>query len=401
MALALRQYNNNTHTMKIAYFLHTTSRTDGSTKAFLHLINQLKRTDTEVLVILPNRQGLYQYLQDCKIPTIALRYSFRSSTYPSADTIKDKILFIFRLFGRLIVNSLATIQSINIIRLFQPDIIHTNTGVLSIGYHVARFCRIPYVWHLREYSAWGFHTYPYPSFRTQQRRLKQSHTICITKALQHHYQLTHTPQSHVIYDGVLPLSATTYNPNKAKYLLYAGTFSDVKGILPLINAYTEYVVKCPSALPLWIAGTGSESYIQKIKDLIDHHQLNNHIHLLGMRDDIDLLYQKATALVVPSLSEGFGFITAEAMFNGCLVIGHDVAGTKEQFDNGKSLTGEEIALRYTSQQQLVEHLLHLTHIDITQYEPMILRGQMAAAQLYATEVHAQKIFTLYQTIANQ
>lgn len=41
------------------------------------------------------------------------------------------------------------------------------------------------------------------------------------------------------------------------------------------------------------------------------------------------------ALIVPSPFEAFGLITAEAMFNKCLVIGRDTAGTKEQFDNGQ------------------------------------------------------------------
>jgi glycosyltransferase involved in cell wall biosynthesis len=35
----------------------------------------------------------------------------------------------------------------------------------------------------------------------------------------------------------------------------------------------------------------------------------------------------ATALIVSSYHEGFGFITVEAMFNGCLVIGNNKGGT--------------------------------------------------------------------------
>lgn len=55
---------------------------------------------------------------------------------------------------------------------------------------------------------------------------------------------------------------------------------------------------------------------------------------LGMRKDIYSLMKDAMALIVPSYWEGFGFITTEAMFNGCLVIGRNTSGTKEQFDNG-------------------------------------------------------------------
>ena len=159
--------------MKIAYLLHTTSLTDGSTKAFLHLINQVKKTGIEPLVILPNKQALYQHLHAQQIPCVALRHGMRPATYPPYKTIADKILFLPRLLGRLAINALATIQSYMIVRRFHPDIIHTNTGVVSIGYHVARWLHIPHVWHLREYGAWEFHTYPYPSLCAQQKRFQK------------------------------------------------------------------------------------------------------------------------------------------------------------------------------------------------------------------------------------
>ena len=388
--------------MKIAYFLHTTTMTDGSTKAFLHIVNQMKKNNIEPLVILPNRQTLYQYLQERDIPCVALRYGLRPATYPLYNTIKDKLLFIPRLLGRLAINSVATIQSCAIVCRFHPDIIHTNTGVVSIGYHVAQWLHIPHVWHLREYAAWEFHTYPYPSLRIQQKRFRKPHsyTICITKALQQYYRLECTPTSQIIYDGVQSISTVTYANNKDKYLLFAGAFCDVKGILPLIDAYAEYAQQCPFALPLWIAGAGPDTYTQKIKDKIRFYQLTDQIRLLGMRSDIEDLYKKAMALIGPSLFEGFGFITAEAMFNGCLVIGLNVAGTKEQFDNGKDITGEEIALRYETQEQLIQYLIQLTNAPITRYEPMIHRGQVTVMKLYTTEVHIQQILTLYNTIVS-
>ena len=113
--------------------------------------------------------------------------------------------------------------------------------------------------------------------------------------------------------------------------------------------------------------------------------------------------QETIALIVPSRSEGFGFITTEAMFSGCLVIGNDVAGTKEQFDNGQRLTEKEIGLRYTTQEQLVQHLLDITesvhnNTFTHMYEPMILRGQRVVKQLYTTECNAEQIYQFYKNI---
>ena len=83
------------------------------------------------------------------------------------------------------------------------------------------------------------------------------------------------------------------------------------------------------------------------------------------------------------------------MFCGCLVIGNNTAGTKEQFDNGKEITGEEIALRYSSQEQLIKHLIDVTNNPALQYEAMILRGQTVAQQLYSTEENANMIYNFY------
>ena len=89
-----------------------------------------------------------------------------------------------------------------------------------------------------------------------------------------------------------------------------------------------------------------------------------------------------------------------------MVVGHDVAGTKEQFDNGVELTGEEIALRYTQQEQLVQHLLDITDavekgVFKEHYEPMILRAQQVVKQLYTSERNAEQIFQEYQEILKQ
>ena len=89
------------------------------------------------------------------------------------------------------------------------------------------------------------------------------------------------------------------------------------------------------------------------------------------------------------------------MFSGCLVIGNNVAGTKEQFDNGLELTGEEIALRYTAEAQLVQHLIDVTNNPIEQYEPIILRGQEVVRQLYTAEMHVEQVYDLYKKITTK
>lgn len=389
--------------MKIAYFLHTAKATDGSSKAFLHLMHNLLHKGIIPLVILPQEGKICQILHNMNIPYVVLSWEAHPSTYPYSLTFKDKLLFIPRLAGRLFVNTLATLQSIKIVRKFQPEIIHTNTSILAIGYYTALYLHIPHIWHIREYGALDFNYYYYPYRQKQLNRYHKdgSYTISITKDIQCYNALTNWCNSKAIYDGVLPLNSLYYNVNKSDYLLFVGSLQKAKGIVPLIHAYAEYCKKMHSPLPLLIAGGGSNGYKQQIIDIMKKYGITDQVKFLGLCKDILPLYQNAKALIVPSLFEGFGFITAEAMFSGCLVIGNDTAGTKEQFDNGLEMTGEEIALRYTKQEELVQHLIDVTNNPTRHYEPMILRAQQVVAQLYSTEKHAERVYEFYNYILNQ
>lgn len=387
--------------MRVLFVTSSTILHGGASKAFMQMLMGLISMGVKPLVIFPDKNGLYQLLQAKNINCIALNY--RMSVYPWSKSLKDRLLFIPRLFGRIIVNNIATIQLISIIKHFKPDIIHTNVSVMAIGYYAARLLKIPHVWHIREYGDLDFKLYYYPTSKVQRNRYKRnySYTICITKDVQKHHQLEHTKSSKVIYDGVLSFSEQVYMKNKKPYLLFAGRLEQAKGIMPLIDAYAQYCKQHLFPLPLYLAGSGTPEYTQLIKDKIQDYEIEDKIKLLGMRNDILSLYKEAKTLIVPSLSEGFGFITAEAMFSGCLVIGNDIAGTKEQFDNGLELTGKEIALRYTTQEQLVQHLINVTNELTEHYEQMILRGQQVAIQLYSSEQHTQSVFKFYKEIISR
>lgn len=389
--------------MRILFVSSSKDIHEGSSRALIQILNGLIPLGIKPYIILAHKNSLYDYFIENKIECSVLNHKYRMSVYPIEKSIKGKILFIPRLLGRLLVNSLAALDLIKITKEFKPDIIHSNDSGTAIGFYVARHLRIPHVWHIREYADLDFNWHYYPTRKVQQLRYTQhlSYTISITKDIQQHHHANKLPTSKVIYDGVLPESSVTYTPNKKAYILYAGRLQKAKGILPLIDAYAMYCKQHPSPLPLYVAGSGIADYTQLVKDKISQYGINKNVILLGMRDDILSLYTEAKALVVPSLSEGFGFITAEAMFSGCLVIGRDTAGTKEQFDNGKTITGKEIGLRYNTQEELVQHLIDVTNNSIEHYESMIQRSQKVVKQLYATEQTTKQIYDFYKDIIIQ
>lgn len=387
--------------MRILFVISSTTIYGGASKSLLNLIYGLKKLGVSVFVVSPDKKGLYLTLQDDGIPVIAL--SYRPATLPPYKSIIELLLFIPRLIGRFLLNISASIKLAAIAKAINPHIIHTNVSVISIGYNVSRRLKIPHVWHIREYGDLDFNLHFYYTHKKQLKRYTKdnSYTICITKDIQRYNKLQLNINSRVIYNGISSTNNISHLSKKVPYFLFAGRLEHAKGIISLIDAYASYYHMDKDPLPLHIAGDGNTPYVEHILSLIDSYGIADKVRLLGMQKNIVSLYQEAIALIVPSISEGFGRVTAEAMFHGCLVIGNDIAGTKEQFDNGKDLTGDEIALRYTTQEQLVKHLIDVSKKPIEHYEPMIIRAQETVQLLYSTEKHIQQVYNFYNEILYQ
>lgn len=106
----------------------------------------------------------------------------------------------------------------------------------------------------------------------------------------------------------------------------------------------------------------------------------------------------ATCLVVPSHSEAFGRVVAEAMFNGCLVVGKDAHGIKEQFDNGLKLTGKEIGLRFKTIKEMTEILKRVTGDTPDLYDETRSSALETVSRLYSEETYVKSVDRFYHKI---
>ena len=203
----------------------------------------------------------------------------------------------------------------------------------------------------------------------------------------------------MIYDGIRPMVSSFPCTFDDGYLLYAGRIQYTKGLDMLLEAYALCVKRHETVLPLKIAGgQTSANYFRSIKEFIEKNKLSERISFLGERKDLDELMSKATALIVPSRHEGFGLCMPEAMFKGCLVVAHNTAGTKEQLDNGVQETGQEIALRFESIEQLASILHTVSIADANVYNDMKLRAFNVVNQLYTSERSAEQVYDFYNEI---
>ena len=377
-----------TDKIKVLYVInHSTPY--GSNKALLNLLKDIKLKGIVPLVVTAYDGGICNDLKVNKIEYHILRHYF--SIYPELKNFRDYILYIPQLLRMCIYNKKAQRQLIEITEKFKPDIIHTNIGPDHIGVNVAKYMNIPHVWHIREYQDLYFGWHAFPSKKSFNNKLnsKNNHTIAITNALKQHYHLN--INSKVICDGVMFKSDKQFVANKEKYFLFVGRIEESKGIRQLISAYIEFC-SLNSEYSLLIAGDGNVLYVKKLQILVDQANLSKRILFLGFRADIYNLMAKATALIVNSYFEVFGLITAEAMFNGCLVIGRNIAGTKEILET------EDLGVLFSGQKELVLVMENIISNGIETYFKTILKAQEKAIDYYSIEQNSLAIYNYYKEI---
>ena len=136
--------------------------------------------------------------------------------------------------------------------------------------------------------------------------------------------------------GSVPATAAVdqFEAEGAPFLLYVGNIGVNKNLPLLIRAFHR--ASAPARLVL--AGNPREGAAE-VHAAIAHGPRSGDIELIERPDDkrIDALYRAATALVLPSTYEGFGFTPLEAMARGCPVVASDIPAIREVAGTGAKL----------------------------------------------------------------
>ena len=377
--------------IKVLYIIDTNipNVANGANAALLNIIDEMINYDVEPMVVVAHYGSFCEELEKRKI-TFKIT-DHQCHVYPKVKSLKNAVAFFPRLLRMLMKNSNSQLKLKKIVEKFHPDLIHTNIGKIHIGYNVAKKLNIPHVWHIREYQDLDFGATPFPSKKRFINKLNSitNNTIAITQGIFNHFNMTENAQ--VIYDGVMKEESIQFLEKKDNYFLFLGRLEETKGIRQLLVAFIDFAHNNHD-FELLIAGNGHDVFVNELKNIVNESGFVKRIHFLGFRKDISELLSKATALIVPSKYEGFGFITVEAMFNGCLVVGNNTGGTKEILEN------ENLGILYTGHEELVSALNKIVYLGIENYYPMIKKAQIIASKLYSQEQNVNSIYNFYKEI---
>ncbi|MCM1520314.1 MAG: glycosyltransferase family 4 protein [Lachnoclostridium sp.] len=383
--------------MRILFFFHVPSFRGGASKSGFTLVKELIKYGHEIYAIIPSEGELSRALQDIGVETECIRFVWAFP--PKCLKASDYIRYIPLLIHNQRINNRALVKAYEFVKNKQIDIIHSNTSVINVGFRLAKKMNIPHITHYREF---GYRDCGAIMLHENiMKKYKKQYGIAIGNEVSDFHKLDHH-NNRIIYNGIIPSGYTRFNYKRSNYILYVGALYKEKGIEDLITAYSNLDTDKRQACELWIAGSAVKTdYLSYVKKLIKKNGISEYVRLLGERKDIPDLMYNAKALVVPSYNEAFGRIVVEGMNNGCLVIGRDTAGVKEQFDNGVHFTGKEIGLRFSNNSELCKLLEKVIISDIKDYYDLISRASETVNQYYTYESYGSSINSFYEEIISK
>lgn len=360
----------------------------GATFSFLTLLEAVKKEGNTVSVIIPNDADTTLFktrLQGMGVSSFVVDLTFNS--YPNIDYVHHFPGFVKVLLLNQIKEWKAIKRVSQIAKEIKADIIHTNVGPLDIGHFAAKRCGIPHVWHIREYGDRDFNIRMFPSKKAFHKRLSEDYVITITKDLLSYNCQENNPKATVIYNGVRSENETYLDLPKEKYFLSASRISPEKGFSEMVSCFNQFYLD-HTDYRLIILGEGPKDYVSQLKEEINSLPCKDNVVFLGYTEDVTSWMRKATALLVSSPSEGFGRMSAEAAFAGCVVIGRNQAGTKEILD----ATG---GYPYLTEEEFVSAMNDAAKLTQLSYREKALSAQVSAKKLYSREVYVQNVMTVY------
>ena len=377
--------------IKVLYILHSTIMA-GSTIVLLNLLKELTARDCVKSVIVVPDGGNDHFKE--KISELGIKMYVApivSSVYPfclGGFQMTQSIGYLRKIHGMVVMKrkSLSALQEI--VERERPDIIHTNTGVVQEGFFCAQKNHIPHVWHIRVYQRKDFNWIPFPSFRQLKSLLRQSNVITITDDLTGEYDLLGYDCRKTIYDGVFHKSDTHLDYPKEKFFLCASRVSAEKNIKDVVLAFASFY-KENTNFKLVLLGFGPEEYKRELVEISEKYNCKNAVEFKGYVTNVQDYMRKATALVVASNYEGFGLMTAEAAFSGCLIIGRNTGGTKE-------ILKETGGLLFNSTTELQERMHEVAGMSDAEYMKITKKAQGRAVSLFSIEHSADAVSEMYR-----
>ena len=186
-----------------------------------------------------------------------------------------------------------------------------------------------------------------------------------------------------------------YGLGEQPYFLSVGTVQPRKNYQMLVRAFKQVAVRLPHQL---IIAGGKGWLADGLLQEIERQGLNERVQLIGFVDDDDLpaLYSASTALVFPSLYEGFGLPLLEAMACGTPVLSSDASCLPEIINAPEGDAG--ILIDPTDEAGWAEAMITVAENRALRAD-LVARGIARAGQ-FSWDATANHLLAIYDQLLN-
>ena len=310
--------------------IHSSNDMYGASRIVLQVIDILIKAKYEVHIILPYNGVLNKIITD---------KGASCSTY-NLGVLRKKYLSLKGLYNRFLKIKMAKNYISNYIDKHHIDLLYTSTSVIISGGLAAKKRGIPNISHIHEIPTGNK---LYEIFTGLFARHFSTKVIAVSNSVAKHWR-SYLKKNQLIkvYNGIVFPFAKTPNNTKKKTdqnitVTSIGRLVPSKGHKYFVEVAKE-LLKFNNQYQFLIVGdtfSGYESYEEELKKLVTQNDLNQTIHFLGYRTDIEAILSKSDLVFHSSIApDSLPTVIFEAIKMRVPVVATELAGAVEILDNG-------------------------------------------------------------------
>ncbi len=357
----------------------------GANNSMLDMIVALKKRGVGIIVFLPGKGDFVRKLRQNHIKYYVIPYHLCAAI---SSTQRER-------WHKLYDNLLLAWKTRSLVKECNIDLIHTNASNVDFGAILAKMCKLPHIWHIRELLQEHYKLkYDFPCM---EKKL-MCESDCLIYISRYVAEKRKCGTNHVVlYDGI---DLDKYKIHKEELLcgniiriLYCGKISKEKGVIDVIKAVKKMIEWGYQNVQLDIVGDTSE-YYEKLLSYVEKSHLEKYIFFHGYQTDMYVFRKNADIAVMCSRSDALGRVTIESMLGECLVIGADRGGTLELIKDGETGYLYEAG----NAGQLAKKMI-LVSQNIEESAQIVLRAKEYAEKQFNNDDYAEKVYNLYNRYA--
>ena len=205
--------------------------------------------------------------------------------------------------------------------------------------------------------------------------------------------LNYFKSENILEEDVIEFMKKHLIPLDRKIILFPGRYSEWKGQLTFLEVISNLNDK--KLFFLFVGDDKNQNYLKKIKNKINLYSLGSDCRLLGMQENMPLIYKLASVIVsAPTKPEGFGRIVTEAMAMKKLIVAYNYGGVEEQIVN----LPEICKVKPNDQSELIKKIIQATSISNAKYENIVNESYEFAIKHFDKKKMISKTLSFYRSL---